>query len=154
LFADRGYHHYVDKQALFRAVFEALEGEIADEIAHVADASPDAWAGVVAAVGSYLDICQRAEVIQIALTDAPAVLGWQEWREIEAAHGLGLVTDRLQALADQGVLVPAPVPVLARLTLSAIMEAALIIAHAQDRGAARIEAEQALLALLVGMVAR
>ncbi|PZS31571.1 MAG: TetR family transcriptional regulator [Pseudonocardiales bacterium] len=146
------YHHYADKKALFEAVFEALETEITQEIAEVADGATDAWTSVVGAVARYLDICQRPEVIQIALTDAPGVLGWQRWREIEAVHGLGLITSRLQVMADQGVLVAAPVPVLAQIALSAVTEAALIIAHADDRAAARDAAQQSLLALLGGMV--
>lgn len=146
------YHHYADKQALFQAVFEVLEDEIAEEIAGVIAESEDAWLGVVAALGRFLDICQRPEVIQIALTDAPAVLGWQKWRDIEAAHGLGLITRHLQTLSSQGLLVAAPVPVLAQLVLSAVIEAALLIANAQDPGTARDEAGQALLALFAGMV--
>ena len=144
------YHHYADKQALFQAVFEVLEDEIAEEIAGVIAESEDAWLGVVAALGRFLDICQRPEVIQIALTDAPAVLGWQKWRDIEAAHGLGLITRHLQTLSSQGLLVAAPVPVLAQLVLSAVIEAALLIANAQDPGTARDEAGQALLALFAG----
>jgi AcrR family transcriptional regulator len=146
------YHHYADKQALFQAVFEELEREIADEIASVTAPSEDAWTGVVAALGRFLEICQRHDVIQIALTDAPAVLGWQKWRDIEAAHGLGLITRQLQALSSQGLLVPAPVPVLAQLVLSAVIEAALLIANADDPGTAREEGGQALLALFAGLI--
>lgn len=146
------YHHYADKQALFEAVFEALEREIAAEVASVTAPSGDAWTGVVAVLGRFLDICQRPEVIHIALTDAPAVLGWQRWREIEAAHGLGLITGQLHALSSQGLLVPAPVPVLAQLVLSAVIEAALLIANAEDPATAREQAGQALLALFAGIL--
>jgi AcrR family transcriptional regulator len=146
------YHHYADKQALFQAVFEELEREIADEVASVAAPSEDVWTGVAAALGRFLEICQRPEVVQIALTDAPAVLGWQKWRDIEAAHGLGLITRQVQTLSSQGLLVPAPVPVLAQLVLSAVIEAALLIANADDPGTAREEVGQALLALFAGML--
>jgi hypothetical protein len=84
--------------------------------------------------------------------DAPAVLGWQKWRDIEAAHGLGLISRQLQALSSHGLLVPAPVPVLAQLVLSAVTEAALLIANAEDPDTAREEAGQALRALFAGMV--
>jgi AcrR family transcriptional regulator len=146
------YHHYADKQALFQAVFETLEREITDEIGAAARESGDGWAGVTAAVAKFLDICQRPEVVQIALTDAPAVLGWQKWRAIEAAHGLGLITAQLEGLAAAGLLVQAPVPVLAQLALSAVVEAALLIANADDPDAARAEAGEALLAMFAGLV--
>lgn len=146
------YHHFADKQQLFRAVFEELEGEVTAEIAAAIAAAPDRSAGMVLALGRFLDVCQRPEVTRIALTDAPAVLGWRTWREIEARHGLGVITQGLQAAAREGLLVPASVPVLAQLVLSAVIEAALLIAHAADPEATRADAEQALLALLSGMV--
>jgi AcrR family transcriptional regulator len=146
------YHHYADKQALFRVVFEALEGEITDEIRAAADEHSVGWVSVTAALTTFLDVCQRPEVVQIALTDAPAVLGWQTWREIEAMHGLGLITEHLQALSAAGLLVRAPVPMLAQLTVSAVIEAALLIANADDRDAARAEVGEALLAMFAGLV--
>jgi AcrR family transcriptional regulator len=146
------YHHFADKQQLFCAVFEELEAEVTAEIAAAITAAPDRSAGMVAGLGRFLDVCQRPEVAQIALTDAPAVLGWRTWRAIEARHGLGVITEGLQAAARDGLLVPAPVPVLAQLVLSAVIEAALLITHAADPKAARADAEQALLALLSGMV--
>lgn len=146
------YHHFADKRQLFRAVFEELEGEVSAEIAAAIAATPDRPTGMVVGLGRFLDVCQRPEVAQIALTDAPAVLGWQTWREIEAHHGLGVITEGLEAAARDGLLVPAPVPVLAQLVLSAVIEAALLITHAADPKAARADAEQALLTLLSGMV--
>ena len=146
------YHHFTGKQGLFRAVFEELEGEVTAEIAAAIAAAPDRPTGIVLGLGRFLDVCQRPEVVQIALTDAPAVLGWQTWRQIEAEHGLGVVTDTLQAAQAEGMLQPMPVPVLGQLVLSAMIEAALLIAHAADRRAARAEAEQALLGLLSGLV--
>jgi AcrR family transcriptional regulator len=146
------YHHFADKQELFRAVFEEMEGEMAAEIAAAIAAAPDRRTGMVVGLGRFLDACQRPEVAQIALTDAPAVLGWRTWRQIEARHGLGVITQNLQAAARDGQLVPAPVPVLAQLVLSAVIEAALLITHAADPKAARADAEQTLLALLSGML--
>ena len=142
------YHHFDDKQQLFRAVLEELEGEVPAEVA----AAPDRPTGMVVGLGRFLDVCQRPEVARVALTDAPAVLGWQAWREVEARHGLGVITRDLQAAAREGLLVDTPVPVLAQLVLSAVIEAALLIAHATDPAAARADAEQALLTLLSGMV--
>jgi AcrR family transcriptional regulator len=146
------YHHFADKQGLFRAVFEELEREVTAEIAAAIAAAPDQSAAMVVGLGRFLDVCQRPEVARIALTDAPAVLGWQTWREIQARHGLGVITHNLEAAADEGRLLPAPVPVLAQLVLSAVIEAALLVAHATDPRAARADAEQALLALLSGML--
>jgi AcrR family transcriptional regulator len=146
------YHHFSDKRGLFRAVFEELEGEMTAEVAGAIAAAPDRSSGMVVGLARFLDVCQRPEVVRIALTDAPAVLGWGTWRAIESRHGLGLITDGLEGAAREGLLVAAPVPVLAQLVLSAVIEAALLIAHAGDPKVARAEAEQGLLALLSGIV--
>ena len=42
-------------------------------------------------VGSFLDVCTDPAVARIALVEAPSVLGWEEWRAIDARYGLGLV---------------------------------------------------------------
>jgi AcrR family transcriptional regulator len=145
------YHHFQDKQGLFRAVFMELESEVAAEIrAAMASAAEPA----TAALDSFLAACERPEMIQIGLTDAPAVLGWQAWREIESEHGLGLITDFLRQASDAGLLVTNAVDVLAKLLLSALIEAALVIANAPDRAAARQQAFEALLALLAGLADR
>jgi AcrR family transcriptional regulator len=147
------YHHYADKEHLFRAVFEALERELSEEITAAIDGAPDQRGAMAAGIRRFLDICQRPEMVRIALTDAPAVLGWPAWREIEARYGLGLITAALERARQEGVLAPAPVPALAQLVFSAVTEAAQMVAHAEDREAARADAEQALLTLLSGMLA-
>ncbi len=137
------HHHFGDKRGLFRAVFEQLEAEIVTDLARLVGEGADQL--VPRALAAFLDICERPDVRRIALTDAPAVLGWQTWREIEAEHGLGLLT---AMLADSPtVSKTTPAPVLAQLVLGSITEAALLIAHADDRAAARKQAEAALLAL-------
>ena len=144
------YHHYADKQALFRDVFEQLEAEMNTEIADVFAAAPDHLAAMAAGVTRFLDICQRPEVLRIALTDAPAVLGWSTWREIEAQHGLRLITDKLSAAVADGLIVAPSVPALAQLVLSAVIESALMIANGADRDAT----QQALMTLLLGLVTK
>lgn len=137
------HHHFGDKRGLFRTVFEQLEGEIVDDLGRLVGEGADEL--VPRALAAFLDICERPDVRRIALTDAPAVLGWQTWREIEAEHGLGLLT---AMLTDSPTVSEAtPAPVLAQLVLGSITEAALLIAHAEDRAAARKQAEAALLAL-------
>lgn len=147
------YHHFEDKQELFGEVFEQLEAELTAEVRRVVADAPDHWTAAVAALSRFLEACQRPEVVRIALTDAPTVLGWQRWREVESRYGLGVIVEQLEAAGRDGALAASvPVPVLAQLVLSAVIEAALLIAHADDQAVARAEAEQALLALLSGLI--
>ena len=142
------YHHFGDKTELFSAVFEQLEVEITDAIAaSLTDVSDEDL--VSRSISAFLDICTRPDVLRIALTDAPAALGWERWREIERRHGLGLVNELLaQRAAASGTDVPAH---LGQVVLGAVIESALVIAHADDPATARREAEASLGALLAGL---
>ncbi|GAA3196756.1 TetR/AcrR family transcriptional regulator [Actinocorallia longicatena] len=164
LFADHGYaavsaeqivtaagvtrgalqHHFGDKKALFREVLEQLEIELGARILVPAD---DPWAVLTGGIGAFLDACEDPEMVQIALRDAPAVLGWQEWREVEARHNLALIEAALTLALEAGVLRPTPVKPLAHLLLSASIEAALLVASGHPRD----EAEQTLRTLLDGL---
>ncbi|GAB3492767.1 TetR/AcrR family transcriptional regulator [Amycolatopsis cihanbeyliensis] len=146
------HHHFGDKRGLFVAVLDEIETELTADVAEALHTAADQWTGMVTALGRFLDNCRRPEVVQLALIDAPAVLGWQGWREQEAQHGLGVITEALRDAAGAGLLRPAPVPALAQLVLSALIEASLIIAHAEDKAAARADAEQSLLLLLSGLL--
>lgn len=143
------HHHYADKRGLFRAVFEQVEEEITQELADIIAAGGDGDL-LPRALTAFLDICERAEVRQIAMTDAPAVLGWQTWREIEAQYGLGLL---IALLADSPVVnASRPAPVLAQIVLSAVVEGALLISYADDSAATRVQVEASLLALFGDLV--
>jgi AcrR family transcriptional regulator len=144
-------HHFGDKKELFRAVFEQVESEVPARVSAAVAGQPDSWAAATAGLTAFLDACQEPEILQIALTDAPAVLGWAEWRAIETRHGLGLIQAVLEQAMAEGVITRQPVDVLAHLVLSAVIEAALLIAHAPDHNTARARAEKALRALLDGL---
>lgn len=148
------YHHYSDKRDLFRAVFVELEAELAAELTvAAAQAGNDPAAGMQAALDAFLSACERDEMVRIGLTDAPAVLGWQAWREIETEHGLGLLLGMLDHAMAAGLLPRLPVRVLAQLMLSTVIEAALLVANApgEERATVRVEVRQALLAMLPGL---
>jgi AcrR family transcriptional regulator len=146
------YHHYGDKQGLFRAVFEELEEEVMVAIRAATDSVADVRLKLVLGLGAFLDICERADVRRIGLADAPAVLGWATWREIEHAHGLGLITESLDDAISAGALPPLPVSVLSQLMLSAVIEAALLVANSEDPVKTRREAEQVFGAWIAGLL--
>ena len=146
------YHHFADKKDLFRAVHEELEEELVAGVGERIAGIEDPWELAVTGVRAFLDACQNDRALrQIALIDAPAVLGWEEWREIDARYGLGLVTFGLRNGMDAGVFRERDVTPLAHLLIGAMTEAALMVANASDPYAARREAEPALLALLEGL---
>jgi AcrR family transcriptional regulator len=145
------YHHFDGKADLFRAVFEEMEAELAERIAGEALSQPDAWKAHLAAVEFFLDACQDPEVQRIALVDAPWVLGWKTWREIEARYWLGLIKVSLQALMDAGLIAEQPVDPLAQTMLGALTEAGLYVAGADDASAARADMSTVVRRLLEGL---
>lgn len=138
------YHHYADKQGLFRAVVEELERELTDEVGAAFAQGTGPLTGMALGLGVFLDACLREDVRRISLTDAPAVLGWDVWREIEAEYGLGLIVRVLEQARADGLIVKLPVPALAQLVLSAVMEAARMIAAADDPARTRADVQQVL----------
>jgi AcrR family transcriptional regulator len=143
------YHHFDDKRDLFRAVHEQMEGEVVDKIQkRMASFSGDPVEGLQAGVRSYLDACADPSFARITLVDAPAVLGWEEWRRIDEEHALRLVLAGLEGAMAAGALRRQPVRPLAQLMLGTMGEAGLVIANAADPKATRREIEGALLAWL------
>ena len=133
------YHQFRDKADLFAAVAEEVEAEIADRIAAgAAEAAADDPVGALR-IGArlFLDACAEPEVERIILLDAPAVLGWEAWRDLAGRYGLGLVQVALQTAMDAGVIVAQPVVPLAHVLVGALDECALYIAGAEDPAAAR-----------------
>jgi hypothetical protein len=106
---------------------------------------------MVAGLVMFLDVCVEPEVQRIALIDAPSVLGWETWREIEGRYGLGLVRAALGNLMDAGIAERQPVDPLAHALLGTLYEAGLYVARSDDVAAARREMERVLRAMLEGL---
>jgi AcrR family transcriptional regulator len=131
------YHHFSDKEGLFRAVFEEMEAEIGERIVGAAMAGTDPLEELRLGAQAFLDAALDPAVRRIVLLDAPAVLGWEAWRQVDAEHGLGLVADGLGHAMDAGLLRRRPVQPLAHLLLAALNEAAMMVAAADEPESAR-----------------
>lgn len=143
------YHHFRNKEDLFRAVLEQVEEElITDLVAAGGAPAPDFWAGFRQGCQRFLDACDDPAVRQIMLVDGPAVLGWAQCREIGLPYGFGALHRSLDEALKLGVLDPQPVEPLAHLLIATISEAALYIAAAEQPEAARAEMGGALDRLL------
>lgn len=145
------YHHFDGKAGLFEAVFLEIEAELMSKFPVEELIGDDPMAALRAGVSRFLVLSLENEVQRIALIDAPSVLGWARWQEIEAAHGLGLIRAGLDAAAAAGQLKPLPTEDLANALLGALTESALAAARAPGKQAARQRAEAVLLALLDGL---
>jgi AcrR family transcriptional regulator len=147
------YHHFADKRDLFRAVHETLEAELVERIAAaLADAgTDDPIAAMKVAVSAFLDGTLDAGRARITLIEAPSVLGWAVWREIDARHGLGLASAALEGAMQAGRIERQPVAPLASLFVAALGEAGILVATADDPATMRAEVEGALGSLIDGL---
>jgi AcrR family transcriptional regulator len=132
-------HHFGTKRGLFRAVVEQVQGDLGAHLAQAAMAGRDPMDSLRLGCLAFLDAAMDPSVGRLVLLDAPAVLGWQTWREIDAVHGLGLVTEALEHVMEAGLIERQPVPPLAHLLLAALNEAAMLVANATDPVATRAQ---------------
>src|SRR5919198_641246 len=133
------YPHFSGKGDLFRAVVEEVARALMARLASVAADAADPLDAMRRGAAAFLDACLDDEVQRITLVDAPAVLGWAQWRENGAQYGVGLVEGVLAAAMEAGQIERQPVRPLAHILVGALDEAALMVARAQDVDAARAE---------------
>jgi AcrR family transcriptional regulator len=145
------YHHFGDKQDLFRAVFDRVNAELAERLVAASAQHTDLWSQLIVGCDTWLDACRNGEVRQIVLIDAPSVLGWEEWRQIDSPHGFALTVRGLRAAMDAGVLKRRSPEALAYLLYGALNEAGLALARAEDFDATRAEMHALIVELLGGL---
>jgi AcrR family transcriptional regulator len=142
------YHHFEDKEALFTAVLEAIEARIAQATVEASRGIADPVEALRAGCNAWLDVSCDPAVRQIVLVDAPAVVGWQKWRDIDARFGFGLLKGGLKNAAAAGRLRADLVEILAHVLLAAVLEIALVMARAEDAAAAAENGRAALRELI------
>lgn len=123
------YHHFVDKQDLFRAVLEQEAAAVRADIQAAAPAGASPRDALVAGAEAYLEAMTLPGRTRLLLIEGPAVLGLAELRDLDERHAAGSLTQGLRAA---GVGVDAGGPPLA--ALSALLSAAF------DRAALDIDA--------------
>ena len=143
------YHHYDGKPGLFRAVAEQLQAEVAARVVAEAERKADAAGQLRAGSHAFLDAITDDRAARVLLIDAPAVLGWTRWRELDAAASGRELREAVEAL---GTVRPELVDALTQQLSGAMNEAALWLADAGDDATAR-EAAHAALDLILDAVA-
>jgi len=126
------YHHFQNKEALFTAVLDAVEEDIARATARVTANIKDPVEALHAGFDAFLDLARDEEVRQIVLIDAHSVVGWQKWREIDSRHGFGRLKAGLRAIALTGRIREDMVDIFSHILLASLFEIAFLIARAPD----------------------
>lgn len=152
------YHHFADKQALFRAVVEAEAAAVAAAIeTAAADGAParddgdgEAMRRLMDGARAYLRAMAVPGRTRLLLLEAPAVLGAAAVRAIDGGHAERTLREGLAEAIAAGELRPLPLAALISL-LSALFDRAALDAAA-DGGAN--EALTVIEAVLAGLAQR
>lgn len=145
------YHHFDGKRGLFGAVFEAVERDLIESFPVERLIGTDPFGGLAAGTAEFLELSLDHELQQITLLDAPAVLGWEGWHEIQVRYGLGLIQAGVAAAIEAGQIRDLPVEELSNALLGALVEAALYVSRADDQPAATARMKDVLAAMLEGL---
>lgn len=131
------YHHFKDKQDLFKAVFHEEQLRIASKCTDAAAKETDPWRALMAANEAFLEACLDPAVQQIVLIDAPAVLGSEGFRQADASYYLAGLKAAIEAAIAAGIIENQPVEPLAHMIMGSMNEASRLIVHASDKERAR-----------------
>jgi AcrR family transcriptional regulator len=144
------YHHFSGKDALFRAVYEAVLADVVSAVMAAASAGQEPWASVRAGLAAFLDASLDRGFRRIVILESVSVLQ-PEVREAEIGQVelpmLRTVLTPLVGAALPGVAVNP----LAHVALGGLYGAALFIARSPDPAAARREVDGVLDTLIGGL---
>jgi AcrR family transcriptional regulator len=141
------YHHYQSKGRLFSAVAARVQSHVAAAVVAAAEnAGPCPGDQLRAGSHAFLDAITSGAAVRILLIDAPSVVGWREWRRLDAENS---VAHLREGLRDVGVAEDLLDATTAQLS-GAMNEAALWIAQHEDATNARAQSLAALDRLLSG----
>lgn len=146
------YHHFPTKLDLFRAVFVSSERRVIERIAARTPPSASPFDALLALASGYLHAAESDEELRrIGLGQSRAVLGWEGWRAACSELGVGLAIAAVTAAIEAGELPTHDPETTAIVLLGAMIDAAMLIAVAEDRAAARERSEAVIVDLLEGL---
>ncbi|WP_052215847.1 TetR/AcrR family transcriptional regulator [Sphingomonas sp. ERG5] len=144
------YHHFTSKRDLLDRLVDTMQAELATQLASELPGGPPTSRSLANSVGTYLQAAQRADRKRILLIDGPIVLGWQRWREIDDRYFAAAMRAGIQGIMPS-LATTKEVDAVTRLTLGAIMEAALASGSAVEASATSAAFVEALHLMLSGV---
>lgn len=148
------YHHFAGKQGLFEAVVAQVQRAIAAQTADAAQQSATPWEGFVVGCHAWLEAASDPVRQKILVIEAPAVLGWERWLQLDAEGGASLLRAGLEELSAAGMIQDVSPEALFHLLNGAMNQAVVWIAQADDPALALRQAQATLEQLLNGIVQR
>jgi AcrR family transcriptional regulator len=145
------YHHFSGKQALFESVFEKVEERAARDIRRAVRGQGDPWEKALVGLRAFLEVLQTPAYRQIVVSDGPAVLGYQRYREQEDRTTFGTVQAIVSSALRGHHLEPSMVETFSRVFFGAMSAAGTAVSTSDDPRRASAEVETAIAYLLAGL---
>lgn len=147
------YHHFTGKDALFRAVHDAVQADMASRLATAARAGSEPWGVVRAGFSAYLDACLEPAFGRIVVRDSVVVLQ-HDAREAGGDHaGSAMLRGVLTPVVS--VHFPAlAVEALVQVVMGGLNGVAISIARSPDPRRARLDADAMIETLVRGLRSR
>jgi AcrR family transcriptional regulator len=130
------YHHFASKTEVAAAVVEELEAELVERVVAAALGGSGVRDQLHRGCRAYMDACADPTVARI-LADAPAVLGLEACRQLDAVACAPLLAEVFARAHEEGTTVPGDPEVAAALLLGFLNEAAGLVAAAPTDQALR-----------------
>jgi AcrR family transcriptional regulator len=145
------YHHFDDKKDVFRTVVVEMEADLDRRVTEAALTSETAWGTLEAGTRALLEACLEPDVARIVMLDGPAVLGWDDWDEIDAEFAIKQVSLGLEVLVVDQVIAEQPILPLARMIVALLNGACREVAQSEDPRATLEQVLPAVMSLLEGL---
>lgn len=145
------YHHFANKEALFRAVYAEVEADAQARALHAADQRRPPVDQMVAMMNGYLDAALDTEIRRITLIDGPAIVGHEPDETVAQQPGYVAVREFLATSMASGQLMDLDPDTLADLIGGIAWVAGLLIARAADPDQTRAALGPAVDAMLRGL---
>jgi len=146
------YHHFPSKEALFRAVYEEVEGEVVARVMEAAGSQATPWEAVRAALSTFLDACLEPAFRRIVVLDSVSVLHAEVLEvgidPVELPMLRTVLTPLLGTTTFGGMAIDA----LTYVALGGLYGASLYIARAAEPRVARAEVDLVLDTLIAGLL--
>jgi AcrR family transcriptional regulator len=123
------YHYFVSKTDVAAAVVDELEAELVDLVVAAALRGTGVREQLQLGCRAYMEACADPSMARI-LADAPAVLGMEHCRALDAASCVPLLEQVFTAATAEGIQVPGDPGTVATLLLGLLNEGAAMIAAA------------------------
>ncbi len=146
------YHHFPGKEALFRAVYETVEGEVVARVMEAAVAKASPWESVRAGLSAFLDACLQPDFRRIVVLDSVSVLQSDVLEVGVDPHELPMLRTVLTPLLGTTSFGGIAIEGLTYVALGGLYGASLYIARAADPRVARAEVDVVLDTLISGLL--